>query len=499
MEKKYILSLDQGTTSSRAILFNQAGEIVDSAQKEFTQIFPKPGWVEHNANEIWGSILAVIAELLSKTEIRPNEIAGIGITNQRETTVVWEKATGHPVYNAIVWQSRQTADICTELKEQGYSEKVREKTGLLIDAYFSGTKVKWILDNVEGAREKAENGELLFGTIDTWLIWKLSGGAAHVTDYSNASRTLMYNIYDLKWDDELLEMLTVPKSMLPEVRPSSEVYGHTVDYHFFGEAVPISGAAGDQQAALFGQACYEEGMAKNTYGTGCFMLMNTGEKAVKSDHGLLTTLAWGIDGKVEYALEGSIFVAGSAIQWLRDGLRMLKSAQDSEEYATSVSSTEGVYMVPAFVGLGTPYWDSEVRGAIFGLTRGTQKEHFVRATLESLAYQTKDVLTAMEADSGIQLKTLRVDGGAVANNFLMQFQSDILGVPVQRPIINETTALGAAYLAGLAVGFWSGREEIAKQWKVDRTFEVNMDKETQEKLYHGWKKAVEATTAFKLK
>jgi glycerol kinase len=499
MEKKYILSLDQGTTSSRAILFNKAGEIVDSAQKEFTQIFPKPGWVEHNANEIWGSILAVIAQVLSKTEIKPSEIAGIGITNQRETTVVWEKETGHPVYNAIVWQSRQTADICTELKSKGYDTIVREKTGLLIDAYFSGTKVKWILDNVEGAREKAENNELLFGTIDTWLIWKLSGGKAHVTDYSNASRTLMYNIYDLKWDDELLEMLTIPKSMLPEVRPSSEVYANTVDYHFFGQEVPISGAAGDQQAALFGQACYEEGMAKNTYGTGCFMLMNTGEKAVKSEHGLLTTLAWGIDGKVTYALEGSIFVAGSAIQWLRDGLRMLKSASESEKYATSVSSTDGVYMVPAFVGLGTPYWDSEVRGAIFGLTRGTEKEHFVRATLESLAYQTKDVLTAMEADSGIELKTLRVDGGAVANNFLMQFQSDMLGVPVQRPIINETTALGAAYLAGLAVGFWSDREEIAKQWKIDQTFEVQMAVDVQENLYNGWKKAVEATTAFKLK
>ncbi|WNF37482.1 glycerol kinase GlpK [Bacillaceae bacterium IKA-2] len=497
MEKKYILSLDQGTTSSRAIVFNKAGEIVDSAQKEFNQIFPKPGWVEHNANEIWGSILAVIAEVLAKTEIKPSEIAGIGITNQRETTVVWEKATGHPIYNAIVWQSRQTMDICTELKEKGYNDIVRDKTGLLIDAYFSGTKLKWILDNVDGAREKADNGELLFGTIDTWLIWKLSGGKAHVTDYSNASRTLMYNIYDLAWDDELLEMLTVPKSMLPEVRPSSEIYANTVDYHFFGEAVPISGAAGDQQAALFGQACYEKGMAKNTYGTGCFMLMNTGEKAVKSNHGLLTTIAWGIDGKVEYALEGSIFVAGSAIQWLRDGLRMFNSASDSESYAARVDSTDGVYMVPAFVGLGTPYWDSEVRGAIFGLTRGTTKEHFVRATLESLAYQTKDVLTAMEADSGIKLKTLRVDGGAVANNFLMQFQSDILGVRVQRPIISETTALGAAYLAGLAVGFWSDQAEIAKQWKIDKTYEVNMETEVQKELYSGWKKAIEATTAFK--
>jgi glycerol kinase len=369
----------------------------------------------------------------------------------------------------------------------------------LIDAYFSGTKVKWILDNVEGAREKAERGDLLFGTIDTWLIWRLSGGEAHVTDYSNASRTLMYNIYEQKWDDDLLAMLDVPKSMVPEVRPSSEIYAHTATHHFFGERVPISGAAGDQQAALFGQACYETGMAKNTYGTGCFMLMNTGENAVKSDHGLLTTLAWGIDGKVEYALEGSIFVAGSAIQWLRDGLRMLKSAADSEQYALRVESTNGVYMVPAFVGLGTPYWDSDVRGAIFGLTRGTEKEHFIRATLESLAYQTKDVLSAMEADSGIELKTLRVDGGAVKNNFLMQFQSDILGVPVERPIINETTALGAAYLAGLAVGFWESREEIAAKWQMEKRFEVQMQDEKRSKLYSGWKKAVEATMGFKLK
>ncbi|MFV8827768.1 glycerol kinase GlpK [Alkalihalobacterium sp. APHAB7] len=497
MEKKYILSLDQGTTSTRAIIFNQQGEIVGVEQREFTQIFPNPGWVEHNANEIWASVLSVISGVLLKTNIKAKEIAGIGITNQRETTVVWDKNTGLPVYNAIVWQSRQTADICDKLKEQGHSQVVRDKTGLLIDAYFSGTKVKWILDHVEGAREKAENGELLFGTIDTWLIWKLSGGIAHVTDYSNASRTLMYNIHELKWDDELLEMLTVPKCMLPEVRPSSEVYGMTVDYHFFGEQVPIAGAAGDQQAALFGQACYEEGMAKNTYGTGCFMLMNTGEKAVKSEHGLLTTLAWGIDGKVEYALEGSIFVAGSAIQWLRDGLRMIKSAGDSESYATKVESTEGVYVVPAFVGLGTPYWDSDVRGAVFGITRGTEKEHFIRATLEALAYQTKDVVTAMEADAGISLKTLRVDGGAVANEFLMQFQSDMLGVPVERPFVQETTALGAAYLAGLAVGFWSNREEIAKQWSIDRTFNVKMNNENREKLYTGWKKAVHATMAFK--
>ncbi len=495
--EQYILSLDQGTTSSRAILFNKKGEIVHIAQKEFTQYFPKPGWVEHNANEIWGSILSVIASVLSEASVKPEQVAAIGITNQRETTVVWDKHTGLPIYNAIVWQSRQTADICEQLKQQGYDELFRAKTGLLIDAYFSGTKVKWILDNVEGAREKAEKGDLLFGTIDTWLIWKLSGGRAHVTDYSNASRTLLFNIHELRWDDELLDILGIPKSMLPEVRPSSEVYAKTVPYHFFGQEVPIAGAAGDQQAALFGQACFEEGMAKNTYGTGCFMLMNTGEKAVQSKHGLLTTIAWGIDGKVEYALEGSIFVAGSAIQWLRDGLRMIKQAKDSEEYAEKVTSTDGVYVVPAFVGLGTPYWDSDVRGAVFGLTRGTTKEHFIRATLESLAYQTKDVLTAMEADSGIALKTLRVDGGAVKNNFLMQFQSDLLGVPVERPVVNETTALGAAYLAGLAVGYWKDRAEIATQWNLERQFEPQMEKDKQETLYEGWKKAVKAAMAFK--
>jgi len=495
--EKYILSLDQGTTSSRAILFDKAGKVVHVSQKEFTQHFPKPGWVEHDANEIWGSVLAVIAGVLSESNVKPDQIAGIGITNQRETTVVWDKETGVPVYNAVVWQSRQTSGICDELKEKGYNDLFRDKTGLLIDAYFSGTKVKWILDNVEGARQKADEGKLLFGTIDTWLIWKLSGGRAHVTDYSNASRTLMFNIYDLKWDEELLDILGVPASMLPEVKPSSEVYANTVDYHFFGKEVPIAGAAGDQQAALFGQACFEEGMAKNTYGTGCFMLMNTGEKAVKSEHGLLTTLAWGLNGKVEYALEGSIFVAGSAIQWLRDGMRMLKNAKDSEDYAVKVESTDGVYVVPAFVGLGTPYWDSDVRGAVFGLTRGTSKEHFVRATLESLAYQTKDVLSAMEADSGIELKTLRVDGGAVMNNFLMNFQSDVLNVPVERPVVNETTALGAAYLAGLAVGYWESQEEIATQWAIDSSFDPKMSDEDRDQLYGGWKKAVKAAMAFK--
>lgn len=495
--KKYILSLDQGTTSTRAILFNEKGELVHVAQREFTQHFPKPGWVEHDANEIWGSVLAVIASVISESGIKPEQIAGIGITNQRETTVVWDKETSVPIYNAIVWQSRQTSEICEDLKENGHSDMFRKKTGLLIDAYFSGTKVKWILDNVEGARQKAEEGKLLFGTIDTWLIWKLSGGKAHVTDYSNASRTLMYNIHDLEWDEEILEILDVPKSMLPEVRPSSEVYANTIEYHFFGQSIPIAGAAGDQQAALFGQACFKEGMAKNTYGTGCFMLMNTGEKAVDSEHGLLTTLAWGLNGKVEYALEGSIFVAGSAIQWLRDGMRMLNDAKDSEAYAKRVDSTEGVYVVPAFVGLGTPYWDSDVRGAVFGLTRGTTKEHFVRATLESLAYQAKDVLDAMEADSGIALKTLRVDGGAVKNDFLMQFQSDLLQVPVERPVLNETTALGAAYLAGLAVGYWKDQEEISQQWVIGKTFTHSMEEKESEKLYEGWKKAVQAAMVFK--
>ena len=495
--EQYILSLDQGTTSSRAILFNKEGKVEHVSQREFKQYFPQAGWVEHNANEIWSSILSVIATVLTEKNIRPEQIAGIGITNQRETTVVWDKTTGKPIYNAIVWQSRQTADICNNLNDAGLGDLFHEKTGLLIDAYFSGTKVKWILENVEGAKEKSEKGELLFGTIDTWIIWKLTEGKVHVTDYSNASRTLMYNIHDLTWDEELLNILGIPASMLPEVRPSSEIYGQVSKKHFFGVEVPIAGIAGDQQAALFGQACFESGMVKNTYGTGCFMLMNTGEKAVRSNNGLLTTIAWGIDGKVQYALEGSIFVAGSAIQWLRDGLRMLRDSAESERYAEKVISTEGVYVVPAFVGLGTPYWDSEVRGAVFGLTRGTTKEHFIRATLESLAYQTKDVLSAMEADSDISLKSLRVDGGVVKNNFLMQFQSDILNVPVERPAINETTALGAAYLAGIAVGFWESKEEIAKHWNLETKFEPQMETSAQASLYEGWKKAVQAAQIFK--
>lgn len=495
--EKYILSIDQGTTSSRAILFDKEGTIKFVSQREFKQYFPKGGWVEHDANEIWTSVLAVISSVLNENNISPKQIEGIGITNQRETAVVWDKNTGRPVYHAIVWQSRQTQDICTELKSKDLEPIFKEKTGLLLDPYFSGTKVKWILDNVEGAREKAENGDLLFGTIDTWLIWKFTGGV-HVTDYSNASRTLMYNIYDLKWDEELLKYLDVPASMLPEVKPSSEVYGYTQEHHFFGEKIAIAGVAGDQQAALFGQACFESGEVKNTYGTGGFMLMNTGEKAVKSESGLLTTLAYGLDGKVNYALEGSIFVSGSAIQWLRDGLRMIKSAPASEDYANRVKSTEGVYVVPAFVGLGTPYWDADARGAIFGLTRGTEKEHFIRATLESLCYQTRDVLEAMEKDSGINVETLRVDGGAVKNNFLMQFQADIVNTPVERPEVNETTALGAAYLAGLAVGFWKSKDEIKQRWKLETEFKPELEEEEREKLYKGWKTAVKATQAFKL-
>lgn len=497
MEKKYILSIDQGTTSSRAMLFNKKGEVVHIAQKEFTQHFPHPGWVEHDAMEIWQSIEEVVKETFIR--YKAEEIAAIGITNQRETTVVWDKNSGKPIYNAIVWQSRQTAEICEDLKSNGFNETVRNKTGLLIDAYFSGTKLKWILNHVKGAKDKASKGELLFGTMDTWLLWKLTGGKVHATDYSNASRTMMYNIHDLCWDNDLLKMLEVPESVLPQVKSSSEIYGYTETKLFNDLKIPIAGIAGDQQAALFGQACFSEGMAKNTYGTGCFMLMNTGPKAVQSNNGLLTTIAWGIDGKVEYALEGSIFVGGSAVQWLRDGMKFFKDSNESESHANNVSSTDGVYVVPAFVGLGTPYWDSEVRGAMFGLTRGTTKEHIIRATLEAITYQVKDVLTAMEEDSGIKLKNLRVDGGAVKNNLLMQFQSDILEVPVERPIVSETTALGAAYLAGLATGFWKSKEEIAKQWLVDRSFKPGLKKEKIKELYDGWKMAVKAAIAFKPK
>ena len=484
------MALDQGTTSSRAIIFNHEGEIVKVAQNEFAQYYPNPGWVEHDAMEIWGTQSGVAREVLETAGIRPSEIAAIGITNQRETTVVWDKVTGKPIHNAIVWQCRRTAGICDELRKRGLEDYVKENTGLVIDAYFSGTKIKWILDNVEGAREKANRGELLFGTIDTWLIWNLTRGKVHVTDYSNASRTMIYNIKKLEWDERLLKELDIPISMLPEVKQSSEIYGVTDPHTFGGAMIPISGIAGDQQAALFGQACFEPGMAKNTYGTGCFMLMNTGEEMIPSKNGLVTTIAWGVDGKVEYALEGSIFVAGAVVQWLRDEMKLIPSAQESEYYAMKVKDNNGVYVIPAFVGLGAPYWDSYARGTIVGLTRGANKNHLIRASLESIAYQVRDVLEAMQEDSGIKLQTLKVDGGAVVNNFLMQFQSDILGVQVHRPNIIETTALGAAYLAGLAVGFWSNKDEINEKWSVNRVFDPEMDEVKKESLYKGWKKAV---------
>lgn len=493
--KKYILAIDQGTTSSRAILFNKRGEIAASAQKEFPQYFPKPGWVEQDANEIWLSVMSVYMEVLVKGKVSPEEIAAIGITNQRETAIVWDKKTGEPIYHAIVWQSRQTAKICKQLAEDGKEQMIREKTGLLIDPYFSATKVKWILDHVEGARERAQNGELLFGTVDSFLIYKMTGGKVHATDYSNASRTLLYNIYDLDWDQELLDLFAIPRAMLPQVLPSSGSFGMT-DGKFFETGIPIMGVAGDQQAALFGQTCFEPGMAKNTYGTGCFMLMNTGEKPAKSEHGMLTTIAWGIDGKVEYALEGSVFVAGSAIQWLRDGLKMIESAPQSEEVAKEVQDSDGIYVVPAFVGLGAPYWKPEAKGAVFGLTRGTTRAHFVRATLDSLAYQSFDIIEAMTLDSGIELQKLKVDGGAVSNDLLMQFQSDILGVPVERPMISETTALGAAYLAGLAAGFFQSKEELRANYLVDRTFVPQISAQRRKELLEGWKRAVRATCEF---
>lgn len=486
---KYLVALDQGTTSSRCIVFDKQGNTVNSAQMEFTQIFPQPGWVEHDPMEIWSSQLAVLTEAKARGGIDAKDIAAIGITNQRETTIVWDRHTGKPVYNAIVWQCRRTAEYCDTLKAKGFDKAIKEKTGLVVDAYFSGTKVRWILENVEGAREKAEKGDLLFGTVDTWLIWKLTKGRCHVTDYSNASRTLLFNIHTLQWDDEILTELNIPKSMLPEVRPSSYVYGNA-DAEYLGGEVPIAGIAGDQQAALFGQCCFDSGMVKNTYGTGCFILMNTGEKAVTSQNGLLTTIAWGLDGKVEYALEGSVFVAGAAIQWLRDGLRMIDNASFTEVYARKVADSAGVYVVPAFVGLGAPYWDQYARGIIVGLTRGVEKEHFVRATLESLAYQSYDVMKAMEADAGVSLKELRVDGGACANNFLMQFQADILGVNVIRPKVIESTALGAVYLAGLAVGFYKDKADIQQNVAVDRCFESHMESAKREELVAGWKDAV---------
>lgn len=497
MENKYILAIDQGTTSSRAIIFNREGKMIAIAQQEFEQFFPHPGWVEQDANEIWTSVLGCITEVLRKAEVEPHEIAAIGIANQRETTIVWERHTGQPVYRAIVWQSRQTEDICETLRNDGYEPLFREKTGLVLDPYFAGTKVKWILDHIEGARAKAEKGDLLFGTVDSWLVYKFTGGKCHITDYTNASRTLMFNIHDLVWDKELLQILTIPENMLPEVRNSSEIYGRTKDYYFFGEEIPISGIAGDQQAALFGQACFHEGMIKNTYGTGCFLLMNTGKRPVSSEDGLLTTIAWGINDEIEYALEGSIFVTGSAINWLRDELMLIETAEETESLARKVESTDGVYIVPAFVGLGTPYWDSEARGAIFGLTRGTSKAHLVRATLESIVYQTKDVIDLMIEEANLHLRRLRVDGGAVKNNFLMQFQSDLLNAVVERPMIQETTALGAAYLAGLAVGYWKDKAEIAKLWQIDETFSPKMEESTRYRLYDGWKKAVASTRTFK--
>ncbi len=489
--EKYILSFDAGTTSSRAIIFNKKGQIINVAQKEFQQIYPKAGWVEHDPMEIWASQSGVAREVLEMSAIRPDQIVGIGITNQRETTLVWDKNTGKPVYNAIVWQCRRTASYCERLKEKGWIDKIRDKTGLVLDAYFSATKIAWILDNVEGAREKAERGDLLFGTVDTWLVWNLTRGKVHVTDYSNASRTMLFNIKDLKWDDEILEALNVPRSMMPEVKDSSCIYGYTDEHTYGGARIPIAGIAGDQQAALFGQNCFRPGMVKNTYGTGCFVLMNTGQEMIRSKNGLLTTIAWGIDGRVSYALEGSVFIAGAAIQWLRDELRLVYDSPQSEYYANKIEDTDGVVVVPAFTGLGAPYWDMYARGGIFGLTRGTKREHLVRATLESLAYQSKDVIEAMQEDAKIPLAYLRVDGGASANNFLMQFQADMLNTEVHRPRTLETTSLGAAYLAGLAVGYWKDLDEISEDFSIDRTFKPQMSQEKRDKNYKYWKKAIE--------
>ncbi|WP_305767327.1 glycerol kinase GlpK [Candidatus Epulonipiscium viviparus] len=487
--QKYIMALDSGTTSNRAILFNEQGEICSIAQKEFTQIFPKPGWVEHNANEIWSTQLGVAVEAMSKIGVLPTQISGIGITNQRETAIVWDKATGEPIYNAIVWQCRRTSEYCDSLKEKGLAETFQKKTGLIIDAYFSATKIKWILDNVAGAREKAENNELLFGTVETWLIWKLTRGAVHVSDFSNASRTMLFNITTLDWDNEILEELDIPRSMLPEVKPSSCIYGES-DHQFFGAAIPIGGAAGDQQSALFGQTCFNKGDAKNTYGTGCFMLMNTGNTPVFSKNGLLTTIAWGLDGSVTYALEGSIFVAGASIQWLRDEMRLIDSAADSEYMANKEKDTNGCYVVPAFTGLGAPHWDQYARGTIVGITRGVNKYHIIRATLDSICYQVNDVLAAMKVDSGIELATLKVDGGASANNYLMQSQANIVNVEVERPVCVETTAMGAAYLAGLAVGYWKDKHDVLANWAVDRKFAPNIATDVRHTMIQGWNKAV---------
>lgn len=492
MTEGYILSLDQGTTGTTILIFDHEGTIRGRSYSEFTQHYPKPGWVEHDANEIWAVSMRLISETLATAGIRASELKAIGITNQRETTVLWDRATGEPVAKAIVWQDRRTAGICDGLKAQGVEETLRRKTGLVVDPYFSGTKVKWLLDNTEGLRPRAERGEIAFGTIDSWLVWKLTGGQAHITDYSNASRTLMYNIFDLRWDEELLKILDVPAAVLPEVKPSSYVYGHTDPEIFFGQRIPVAGIAGDQQAALFGQACYGEGLAKNTYGTGSFVLLNTGHEPALSKEGLLTTIAWGLgDEPVEYALEGAIFITGAAVQWLRDGLKIIKEAAETETLARSVESNDGVYFVPALVGLGAPHWDAYARGTIVGITRGTTHAHIARAVLESVCYQTRDVVQAMERDSGIRLKELRADGGAVVNGFLMQFQADILGVPVEVPEITETTALGAAYLAGLATGFWQSRQEIDAKWKVGRRYEPQINEDERARLYKRWLKAVE--------
>lgn len=493
--KKYVIALDQGTTSSRAIIFDKNTNIISTAQREFTQLYPEPGWVEHNPMEIWATQRSVLTEVIARSGISLKDVAAIGITNQRETTIVWDKKTGEPVYNAIVWQCRRTADICEKLKEKGLEEYIKENTGLILDAYFSGTKLKWILDNVKGARERAEKGELLFGTVDTWLVWKLTAGKVHVTDYTNASRTMLFNIKELKWDKKILKELDIPENMLPEVRNSSEVYGYTKMGLTMGEEsgtdIPIAGMAGDQQAALFGQACFNSGDTKNTYGTGCFMLMNTGERCIKSSNGLLTTIAIGIDNKIEYALEGSVFIAGAAIQWLRDEMKFFSDTADTEYFATKIENNGGVYLVPAFVGLGSPYWDMYARGTIVGLTRGSNRNHIIRAALEAIAYQSKDLIEAMKEDSGLSFSTLKVDGGAVRNNFLMQFQADILNTDVLKPEITETTALGAAYLAGLAVGFWKDKENIVKNWKLNRKFTPNLSEELRNKYFKGWKKAVE--------
>lgn len=486
---KYVMALDAGTTSNRCILFDKTGKMCSVAQREFKQYFPQPGWVEHDADEIWASQLGVAVEAMNKIGATAEDIAGIGITNQRETAIVWDKNTGIPVYHAIVWQCRRTSEYCDSLKEKGLTEKFRKKTGLVIDAYFSGTKIKWILDHVQGAREKAEAGELLFGTVETWLIWKLTKGTVHVTDYSNASRTMLFNINTLEWDEEILEELEIPRSMLPEVKPSSCIYG-MADPSYLGGEIPIAGAAGDQQAALFGQTCFHAGEAKNTYGTGCFLLMNTGEKPVFSNNGLVTTIAWGLDGKVNYALEGSIFVGGAAIQWLRDEMRLIDSAADSEYMAKKVKDTNGCYVVPAFTGLGAPHWDQYARGTIVGITRGVNKYHIIRATLESIAYQVNDVLEAMKADSGIELSALKVDGGASANDFLMQTQADLIHAPVNRPVCVETTAMGAAYLAGLAVGYWKNKEEVVRNWSIDAVFKPEITQAEREMRINGWNKAV---------